>query len=1256
MTVPASAPSSSVPRFQPPSRPAGRLSGRPSWRPFWRPRSVRTRLTLWYVCAVAIILGLYALVVFTFLHNSLWRSLDEQLHADIQMAESLMARTPDGIGWKSVPQFDRQHEGDRVIEVWNADATRLLLQLPGPNEEDLAFGPDDDGHRLTLPPLSRTGVPGRYERYKPQHLFTSLTLPDGVRLRVLAEPYDADGTPVLVRVARSEEALHRELRDLALFFGLAFPAALAAAGCGGYLLARRALAPVDRIAERARAITADHLHERIPVENPDDELGRLASVLNDTLARLDEAFASLRRFTADASHELRTPLTAIRGVGEVGLQERRDEEGYRAVIGKMLEDVDRLTRLVDVLLILSRAETGRLTLTVEPVDLAMLAREVTMNLDVLVEEKRQMLTVDVEEGVIVQADHALLRSALTNVIDNAIKYSPESAPIAVHVVREGQTAVIAVEDRGPGIAEVHHARLFDRFYRVDEGRSRDRGGMGLGLAIARWAVEANGGRIDLRSREGHGSTFRLVFPLVLALLICLGPWPGRVLAQAQTPAPSVASSLPRSAVVTATSAPIAVDAVLDEPIWSAAPGIGDLVQREPNEGATPTERTDVILLYDQDHLYIGVRAYDSEPHRVIGTQMARDGNISSDDRLELLLDTFRDQRSAFYFATNPSGALVDGLIANDQLNSDWDAIWDVRTRRTAEGWVAEFAIPFKSLSFPASATTWRFNIARTIYRKLEDVQWSGARFDTQFLQVSEAGEITQLVGLSQGIGLDVRPFLAGRWLRLAGANGVGADTNTDAEPGLDVFYNITPSLKLTTTVNTDFGETEVDARQINLSRFSLLFPEKRSFFLEGAGVFNFASTGPAAAGGIPATGADVFPFFSRQIGLLSGQEVPIDVGVKLTGTVGRTDVGVLNVRTGDLPIVDAKNFFVGRVKRNLLQQSYVGAIFTNGHPASGRAGQTYGADIRLATSRFLNQPRNFVVDAYAARSVNEGVSGDDWSYGFSASYPNDKYAAQFSMREIQKNFKPALGFVQRENVRMIRAAGSYNPRPKHFLNVQQMFHDVYFTHFTRVDNGEVESWDLYVTLLDWHLYSGDNFHGMLDFNPTFERLFEPFEISPGVILQPGDYRFTRFRSSLLSTATKRRLSGSATLTYGDYWSGQAEQLTTSLTYKLPPRFTFVFSTNQTFARLPEGRFIARIFTSNVNYAFSPRLALTNLVQYDNRSRNLGWQSRLRWTLRPGSDFFFAFNQGWIQEDINQTRRFRSADSRASAKFQYSLRF
>ncbi len=708
---------------------------------------------------------------------------------------------------------------------------------------------------------------------------------------------------------------------------------------------------------------------------------------------------------------------------------------------------------------------------------------------------------------------------------------------------------------------------------------------------------------------------------------------------------------PRTVAVTTTSEKIIIDGSLDEAIWGSAPRIGDLVQQQPLAGREPTERTEVTLLHDADNLYIGVIAYDSEPEKVIGTQMARDASISSDDSLEIILDTFRDQSNAFYFATNPSGAYVDGLaFTNEQLNTDWDTIWNVRTKRSDEGWIAEIAIPFKSLNFPAGQTSWGFNISRNIYRKLEEDRWSGARLETEFLQVSEAGAITNLDGINQGKGLDIRPFISASWLD----SDTSSDDGTDAELGMDISYNITPSLKLTGTLNTDFGETEVDARQINLSRFSLFFPEKRSFFLEDAGVFSFASTGPDSPGGVPSAGADIFPFFSRKIGLVSGQEVPIDVGVKLTGKTGRTDIGLLNVRTGGTSFVEDKDFFVGRFRQNLFEQSYVGGLLTSGDPIAGQDGKTYGADVRLATSSLLGESQNLVVNAYGLKTDNDGIDDHEWSYGISAHYPNDKIVGEAVYRVVEENFRPALGFLRRDNFQMYRVGASYNPRPDNLLNILQMFHDVFYTQFDRLDNGLRESSELHITPLDWHFKSGDSIHSVIDYDGGYERLFEPFEISPGIILPVGEYRTDRF-SAVLASARKRRLSVFINTSWGDFWSGTSEQISTTLTYKLPPKFTFEFRTNQTFAHLPEGDFIARILTSNINYAVSPFLSFTNLVQYDNRSRNLGWQSRMRWTLTPGRDLFLVFNQGWIQ-DMDGGLRFSPRDTKVSAKFQYTFRF
>ena len=719
----------------------------------------------------------------------------------------------------------------------------------------------------------------------------------------------------------------------------------------------------------------------------------------------------------------------------------------------------------------------------------------------------------------------------------------------------------------------------------------------------------------------------------------------------------------RSAVVTAVDSQIVVDGVLDEAAWRRAPDIGEMVQRIPRAGARPTERTEVTLLYDKDNLYIGVMCYDSEPDRVLASQMARDAQLNPDDRVSVILDTFRDQSNAFYFSTNPNGALIDGLVfANGETNEDWDAIWIVKTRRSDRGWSAEFAIPFKSLTFPSGQTVWGFNFSRIVQRTLEEVRWTGARFQTQFFQVSEAGEITGLENLEQGVGLDVRPFVAQRWIH----HGPTGNDIIRGKPGLDVFYNLTPSLRLSTTVNTDFGETEVDDRQINLTRFSIFYPEKRAFFLQDAGVFNFATTGIDQPGGIPSTGADIFPFFSRRIGLLRGQEVPIDYGVKLTGKAGRTDIGVLSVRTRDIPGVDNNNLLVGRFRQNFLEQSYVGAIFTGGDPArapsrgpgenpvGSLSSSTIGADMRLATSNFLGSNRNMLVNAWGLKTNRPGVSDNNASYGFGAFYDNDRFAGQFQWREIQENFDPELGFVQRSNVRMMRVGASYNPRPNPNSGIQQMFHDVFYTRFTRLDNGLVETWKLYFTLVDWHFMSGDSLHSLMDLNPTYERLFEPFEISPGVVLPPGEYRFTPMRI-FFTSAQKRPLQGSFGITFGNFWSGTAKTIQTGLRYQLPPKFLISLNTNQTFANLPQGNFVARIYRTQINYAISPFLSFSTLVQFDNRSNNLGLQSRVRWTLKPGNDLFFIFGQGWVQE-LDGFYDFRQQDSQLATKLQYTFRF
>ena len=466
-------------------------------RRHWPLHSVRVRLALWYTAALTVVLVLYAGGVFVFLKHHLSTELDRQLHDDFEVVEQMLERTPEGgVRWRADPhhegsEYSKYTDNRQWLEVWSPEG-QLLYGSPASGKAEL--GPA---------PLGSQDAPGP----------VSLTLPGDIHIRLLQGSYAVGGLLVVIRVARSEGPLRHALRIFLLVLVLGLPLAVGMAGLGGYALARHTLAPVGRMADQASMITAERLGERLPVENPADELGHLAAVFNQTFARLERSFAQMRRFTADASHELRTPLTAIRSVGEVGLRVPRDEKAYREIIGNMLEEVDRLRHLVEGLLMLSRADAGYVKLTPEPVDLAALAREVAHHLGVLAEEKQQSLAVEAMKPVHVWVDRLVLRQAIINFVDNAIKYSAEKAHIRVVVTEHLRGATLEVIDTGPGIAPQHREHIFDRFYRVDKARSREQGGTGLGLSIARWAVEAHSGHIELESEEGRGSTFRIVLPV-----------------------------------------------------------------------------------------------------------------------------------------------------------------------------------------------------------------------------------------------------------------------------------------------------------------------------------------------------------------------------------------------------------------------------------------------------------------------------------------------------------------------------------------------------------------------------------------------------------------------------------------------------------------------------------------------------------------------------------------------------------------------
>lgn len=458
------------------------------------PSNVRSRLTLWYVGVLAALLIAYGAASLFFLFLNMREQFDHNLLEDMETVEGQIATQPDGSLTLRLHHGDEGDPGlDRFVEIWSPEG-KLLYRTPQLDGQALAGPPSREEAKEDIAPVS--------ER-----------LPSGLRVRFASSPHHLDGQIVVLRVAHNEEPVWRELREFATVLLIGLPIGVLLAGFGGYALARKALAPIDAMTRETQKISAEDLGARVSIKNQEDELGRLGAVLNAMLGRLQGAFEQLRRFTADASHELRTPLTAIRSVGEVALQEPKGPAEYRDVIGSMLEEVDRLTRLVDSLLVLSRADASHVQLHRVTTSFLSVAEEAASTLEVLAEEKRQKIDVEGDRNLVVSADRLILRQAIINLLDNAIKYSPAESPISLRVHRgEGNTAILDVIDQGPGIPAEHQPYVFDRFYRVDKARTREWGGAGLGLSITRWAVEAHGGEITLTSEEGRGTTFRLSLP------------------------------------------------------------------------------------------------------------------------------------------------------------------------------------------------------------------------------------------------------------------------------------------------------------------------------------------------------------------------------------------------------------------------------------------------------------------------------------------------------------------------------------------------------------------------------------------------------------------------------------------------------------------------------------------------------------------------------------------------------------------------
>ncbi len=675
---------------------------------------------------------------------------------------------------------------------------------------------------------------------------------------------------------------------------------------------------------------------------------------------------------------------------------------------------------------------------------------------------------------------------------------------------------------------------------------------------------------------------------------------------------------------------IKVDGHLDEAAWQRAEPITDFVQQDPKNGELATERTEVRILFNRRSLFLGVTCFDSDPTMLKRNQMLRDGYLPSDDRFMWTIDPLLNGVNGYFFETNPSGAMGDALMiggsgfGNSNIRG-WDGIWYERVQRTDIGWTIEVEIPFQTVAFDPMAPAWGINFQRTVKRKNEESVWNGWQRNQNLQRMTNAGLLEGLMDVTQGKGITVQPFATGKVEEAPPGANTGASVislHWRGAVGGDLIYSITPTLKADITINTDFAETEVDQRQVNLTQFNLFFPEKRTFFLEGSNFLSFSREDDNA----------ITPYFSRNIGLTADGTVPqrIIYGAKLAGQIGAYDLGFLQVETADQGANTGENFTVFRARRRFLKQSYVGGIFTRRSERNGTLADRYtgGADFSVATSRFRGN-QNLELSGFYVRNNNILTAANDTAaYGVRVDYPNDRWSSHANFREIQANWNPAVGFLQRTGVRHYNHFLQFAPRPKNSRYVRRYLYRSWFDLYTDTHNiARSRYWETLPFGVDFQSGDAFSFHVVRG----FESPIADFAISNGVVL-PQDSRYGFTRAFVQGQTSNRRIASfTGYYSWGSFYSGTRTEAFAG--FSVRPRPGVVLNADYDWNRvdLTQGRFSTNLFHLGVNTQFSPFISLGNNIQYDNVSRALGWQSRFRWIVRPGNDVFIVYTHNWLSD-------------------------
>jgi hypothetical protein len=736
-----------------------------------------------------------------------------------------------------------------------------------------------------------------------------------------------------------------------------------------------------------------------------------------------------------------------------------------------------------------------------------------------------------------------------------------------------------------------------------------------------------------------------------------------------------------------------LDGHLSEAVWQNAIPITDFTQQEPNEGGIPSEETEIRVVFDADNLYIGAIIYD-DPDGVLAYQRERDAPLSTDDRFMWILDTFRDGRTGYFFEINAAGLMGDGILTGGGgrgggrggfggfggggTNKAWDGIWEARTQMRPDGWSAEIRIPFRTLNFDPDLDEWGINFQRTIRRKNEEILWRGYRRREGLRSPVYAGQLRGLRNLSQGLGLEARPST------IASFRTFLTDPDPTVQPrdmttewprdvSLDVNYSVTSSLRASVSLNTDFAEVESDQRRVNLTRFPLRFPERRDFFLEGSSVFSFASrSGPS-------------PFYSRNIGLHSGQQVPIQYGGRITGQAGDYEIGFYQIGTSshnyfstsaDADVtIPSEDFTVARVKRQIFEQSSIGAIYTRRATApdatgfSPETGHTAGVDLDFSTRHFLGD-KNLEMEAFVAWNSNPDPTADLrfmdlTARGLRVNYPNDIWTGHISYREFGEAYDPTLGFVTRNNFRRLEPRIGWSPRPS-ISWIRNLSFDMQVRWQWQLGTTLVEEEEFRFKPLGINFESGDGFD--IDVTRSGEYLEGDFEVSDGVTIVGGrsyDWWDTRV---MLRTSGRRKVSGYLGFTKGGFWNGDRFNYGGRVSFRPNPGISL--STNLQINDVsmpgtlcvstePTCDFKASVYEIEGQWNPSPWVAFTNQLQYDDQSGLVGLFARVRWIVTPGSDIYFVYTHNWrnLGEGLfDRTRDLVTLSRGGAIKANYTYRF